>query len=78
MLITTAPSRAEHMAWCKARALAFVDSGDLSGAFASITADLKQHEGTAVHVGIELGHLLYLHGKLDTAQDMRHFIHGFS
>lgn len=73
----TAPSRAEHLSWCKKRALEYVDSGDLSGAFSSLTAGLAQHNGTADHYGIELGTLLMLGGKLSTADDMRHFIHGF-
>lgn len=38
-------TRADHLAWCKQRALQYVDAGDLTGAYASMTSDLGKHEG---------------------------------
>lgn len=40
-------NRNEHMAFCKQRALEFVDAGDLNNAVASMTSDLGKHPETA-------------------------------
>lgn len=40
-------NRDEHVAWCKTRALAYVDAGDLNNAFASMCSDLRKHPDTA-------------------------------
>lgn len=39
-------NRADHLAWCKQRALEYVDQGDLASAVASMTSDLGKHEET--------------------------------
>jgi hypothetical protein len=39
-------TRDEHLAWCKRRALACVDAGDLAHAVANMAADLKTHPDT--------------------------------
>jgi hypothetical protein len=39
-------TRDEHLAWCKQRALEYVDAGDLANAVASMTSDLKEHPDT--------------------------------
>lgn len=36
---------AEHLAWCKSRALAYVEAGDTEGAIASMSSDLGKHPG---------------------------------
>jgi hypothetical protein len=36
-------TRDEHLAWCKRRALEYVDAGDLAHAIASMASDLKTH-----------------------------------
>jgi len=71
-------NRSEHLEWCKKRALAYVDSGDVSDAFASMGSDLQKHEGTAEHIGIELGMMQIMGGMLKTQNDMRNFINGFN
>ena len=38
-------SRAEHLAWCKTRALAYVDNGDCASAVVSLLSDLGKWEG---------------------------------
>jgi len=68
--------RAEHLAWCKTRALAYVDVGDLPNAFASLMSDLQKHPETKGHGAGDLGMMLMLGGMLDTAKDMRDFIEG--
>lgn len=39
-------TRAEHLQWCKDRAMAYVDRGDLVNAVASMMSDLDKHEET--------------------------------
>lgn len=68
--------RAEHLAWCKQRALVYVDQGDVSNAFVSLASDLRKHPETADHAAIELGTTLLYAGYLSTPHDMRDFIEG--
>ena len=69
-------SRAEHLAWCKQRALQYLDADDVDQAWASFTSDLRMHSQTANHMAIELGNQLYFAGHLSTAKEMRKFIEG--
>jgi len=71
-------TRAEHLVWCKARALEYVDAGDLNQALASMCSDLGKHEETKNHVGQELGLMQMAAGFLGTPQKMRKFIEGFN
>ncbi len=71
-------TRAEHLAWCKQRALEYVDAGDLNNAFASMSSDLSKHPETEKHAGITLGMMLLMSGKLNTVEEMRKFINGFN
>ena len=36
--------RSEHLAWCKRRALQYVEAGDLKQAVASMASDLGKHD----------------------------------
>lgn len=40
-------NRAEHLAWCKQRAMEYVNAGDYSQAVASMLSDLGKHPDTA-------------------------------
>lgn len=71
-------TRAEHLAWCKARALEYVDQGKLQDAFASMGSDLGKHPDTAAHAGIAMGMMLLVGGLLNEPHEMRHFINGFN
>lgn len=73
-----AETRAEHLAWCKMRAIQYVDEGDLNNAWASMVSDLGKHPDTAGHLGVELGMMMLMAGQLGTARDMREFIEGFN
>ena len=71
-------TREEHIAWCKERALVYVDRGDLVSALASMTSDMRKHpenDTRAVTV------LLALDGvRCVTSNDaagMRRLIEGF-
>lgn len=71
-------NRSEHLAWCKERALEYVDNGDLQQAYASMVSDMSKHEETKDHSAIELGMMLLMSGKLNANHDMRKFIEGFN
>lgn len=40
-------TRKEHLAWCKQRALAYLDRRDLANAIASMNSDMAKHPETA-------------------------------
>lgn len=69
-------TRAEHLAFCKARALEYVDAGDLTSAINSLASDLNKHPETAGHAAIQLGALLMFGGHLNTPKQMRDHIEG--
>lgn len=70
-------TRAEHLAWCKERALEYCDAGDPEGAFASMASDLRKHFETENHAGIQVGMLMLMNGQLGSPHQMRKFIEGF-
>ncbi len=70
--------RAEHLQWCKLRALGYVDSGDISNAVACMCSDLSKHPETANHAGIQLGSMLMFGGQMNTPEDARKWIDGFN
>jgi uncharacterized protein YejL (UPF0352 family) len=72
------PPRAEHLAWCKQRALQYVDVGDVQNALASMISDLRKHPDTEDHSGMALGMVLAMNGHLSTERQMREFIEGFN
>ena len=39
-------TRDEHLAWCKRRALKYIDAGDLTYAVANMASDLRTHPDT--------------------------------
>lgn len=75
-------TRAEHLAWCKQRALEYVDSGDLKNAMASMLSDLGKHPETTGHAGATLGVMLMgLPGHQSIVRnptEMRKWIEGFN
>ena len=75
------PTRAEHLAWCKKRALEYLEPGthcDLQQAFTSIASDLRKHPETKDHAGVNLGLMLLMNNGLATPDEMRKFIEGFN
>ena len=71
-------SRAKHLAWCKERALKYVEVGDCHNAFASMGSDLNKHEETRNHAGMTLGMMMLMGGQLESPAKMRKFIEGFN
>lgn len=66
------------MAWCKERALEYVDQGDLTNAYASMMSDLRKHPETEDHAAIDLGVMMMAAGHLSRRDEMRRFIEGFN
>jgi len=71
-------TRTEHMNWAKARAIEYVNNGDIISAFSSIASDLQKHPETENHIGVQLGMMQLMSGSLSTPESMRHFIDGFN
>lgn len=68
-------TRAEWMAFCKERALEYLDQGDTTNALASLCSDLRKHPDTANMAGFAVAA-----GMLHTSDvgAMRDFIDGFA
>jgi hypothetical protein len=71
-------TRSEHLQWAKARALQYVDAGDLQQAYSSMASDLRKHEELSGHTGIRLGFEMLMAGLLNDPVEMRKFINGFN
>lgn len=71
-------NRAEHLQWCKDRALEYVENNDTDQAFASMMSDIGKHDETTGHIGIQLGMMLKMSGHLSTEPQMKEWIIGFN
>ncbi|MBB5915253.1 hypothetical protein BJY24_004120 [Nocardia transvalensis] len=86
-------TRAEHIAWCKARALAELDDDSdgqaVARAMASMSSDLRKHPDTAAEaehgitgsmpVAVALAHLEAIAGVgMRTVAEARRWIEGFA
>lgn len=67
----------EHLAWCKERALAYVEAGDPAQALASFFGDLLSRAETSTHPAIVLGASLMFQGLLSTPEQVAEYINGF-
>lgn len=68
-------TREEHLAWAKARALEYVDRGELDQALASMGSDLNKHDETRRLNAFVMFGLPFVMNK-DTV-GMRRWIRGF-
>lgn len=71
-------NRAEHLQWCKDRAIEYARRGDIQGAYASFCSDMRKHEETESHIALDMGMMLMITGGLSTAQKMIDYINGFN
>jgi len=72
-------TRAEHLQWCKDRAIEILDSeADVAQAYASFASDMSKHEETKDHSALELGVMMMFGGQLNTVDRMKSFIEGFN
>lgn len=76
--MTETATRAEHLAWCKQRALEYCDIGDTAQAWASMASDMGKHPETEKHAALELGHMMLFGGHLNQPDAMAKFIRGFN
>jgi hypothetical protein len=70
--------RAEHLKWCKERALVYADRGDMVNAVASMTSDLRKHPETENHAGATIMVMQAAAGLLDRPGELRRCIEGFN
>jgi hypothetical protein len=70
-------TREEHIAWAKARALEYLDRGDIESAVASLGSDLTQHAETRqmAHGSLMMAGMLYA-ARGDSA-GVKRWIEGF-
>jgi hypothetical protein len=71
-------TRAEHIAWCKQRALEYVERGDLQNAVVSMLSDLRKHPETENHIGGKMGAMMLMGGHLKRPDEVRNWIEGFN
>ena len=69
-------TREEHIAECKKRALAYLDTGDVINAVTSMLSDLSKHDETK-HTGTSLAGLGMLYAMNHDHDGARRFIEGF-
>lgn len=72
-------NEAEHLQWCKDRALKYIEKNDLDGALASMGSDVLKHPETEHHVSTnQLGFIQWVNGLLNTKEKMRDWIEGYN
>lgn len=71
-------TRAEHLEWCKSRALEYVDAGELTDALTSMLSDLTKHPDTEASAAPTLMMLGMMHVQQGDTEAMRRFIKGFN
>ena len=69
-------TRAEHMRWCKDRALEYVKSGDGQEAMSSMISDLRKHPETSSSV--KIGFMVMTATNPKDLSAVRRFIEGFN
>ena len=71
-------TRAEHLAWCKERALAYIDRGQCMEGLTSMMSDLDKHDETRGHAGNLIGLQMMMAGMLKDPHEARRFIEGYN
>lgn len=71
-------SRAEHLAWCKERALEYVERREYANAVASMLSDLRKHPETAASGGPAFVMLGIDAVRRADPEGVRKFITGFN
>lgn len=68
-------TRAEHLQWCKDRALEYLNQGDLLNAVTSMTSDMSKHPETKISQFLSVLGMLEVLDK--NADGVRRWILGF-
>ena len=72
-------NRAEHLKWCKDRAMKYVVAGDFNGAVTSMLSDLAAHpetEKSSTGICAQLGMMELMTGP--TREKITRFVQGFN
>ena len=70
--------RAKHLAWCKKRALEYLDKGELQNAVTSMLSDLNKHPETEKSSGGMFAMLGIVSLRSGDPNEVRRFIEGFN
>ena len=73
--MTPTRTRDEHLAWAKARALRYLDAGNLQEAFTSMASDLTKHPDLKYSEAVMTMGLMWLINH--DAYNLRRWIEGF-
>lgn len=71
-------TREEHLAWCKQRALEYIDKGDINEGIASMMSDMNKHDETRSPALQQLAAMMLLTGQLNSVHEARKFINGYN
>lgn len=73
-------TRAEHLAWCKQRALEYIDRGEINEGLTSMLSDMRKHPETESKSGVldQLTLGLMMIGALSSREAARRHIEGFN
>jgi hypothetical protein len=70
-------TREEHLAWCKKRALEYIDHGQCREGITSMMSDMRKHPETKSDALDALALGLMINGSLDSIHEAREFINGY-
>lgn len=70
-------TRKEHLAWCKERALVYVNNGDLALAVVSMSSDMNKHPETRTSINSATS-MLGMAALMTGERDVRQWIEGFN
>jgi hypothetical protein len=71
-------TREEHLAWCKQRALEYIDRGQVNEGLTSMMSDMHKHPETSAPALDQLTVWLMMIGALSTPAEARKHINGFN
>jgi hypothetical protein len=71
-------TRAEHLAWCKKRALEYVDRGQINEGLTSMMSGMSKHPETRSEMLDGLTVSLMMNGHLSTVEQARRHIEGYN
>jgi hypothetical protein len=70
-------TREEHLAWCKQRALAYIDRGEIKEGLTSMMSDMEKHPETSCPSLHTMTAGLMMIGDLNTIAKARRHIEGY-
>jgi hypothetical protein len=71
-------TREEHLAWCKQRALEYIDRGQLNEGLTSMMSDMSKHPETHAPSLYQMTVGLMMIGALSTPEQARKHINGYN